>query len=323
MINVKGKAIKVEDIEKLWPEIRREILDGTAIAQVHITGSDLVLAKKIFSAWVKAPGYGMGNLGNAYVKDVDSLMELAWVLLGNVRAAANRRQEEFLARLVIGNLHIYEKIILDPLIERITEISQGNESLHASPTAYGPMVRGIEWSGDKWSVASFKGEKHEVLYVKVGFIHSFALSYIKLKKLSIPGRNESDLMRKKGSKGSLIEFENPLVYKDRLRCVSIWAGTSGSTMDILYFAKEVAGIKDATQLTCLAWCAFAFFHIMPTGISPTHTFNEVMRGAKTVAPGIFYDPNDPQLPALDPATFVQRLIGQLMRPAPPLLQSKL
>ncbi len=300
MIKVKGKAIEAGEIEKLWPVIRSMILDCVSFMNLDISGSDLVLAKKTFSDWVKAPGYSMDKL-NAYVKDLDDLPELAWVLLGNVRAAASRRQEEALAWQVIGNLGAYEAIILDPLIERIEEISQGSESLRTRPIAYGPLVTAVQWTGSKWSVSSFKGEKHEVLYIKVGFIHSFALSYIKLNKVDIPGRKQSELMRKKDSKGSLQEF-NPAVYRDRLSGVSVWAGTSGSTMDMIYFAKEVAGFTDAVRLTCLAWCAFAFFHIMPTGVSPTHTFHEVMRGAKNVASNLLYNPHETRLPAVDPVT---------------------
>lgn len=301
MIVVGGEKLDPKDVIRLWPEVRRWILDCAAIADVPITSSDLIAAEKTFSDWVKAPGYGRDNLGNAYRKDVDDLAELAWALLGNVRAAASRRREEFLAWLVIGNLGFYELVILDPLITAINELTAKDARLQADPRVYGPLVENIRWTGVKWSVTNASGEKHEVLYQKVGFIHCFSLSVIKLKEIVIPGRRQSEDMRKKDSRGSLIEH-NVNVYKDRLSGVSIWAGTSGSTMDMIYFAKEVAQIKDPFTLTCLAWCAFAFFHIMPTGLSPTHTFHEVMRGAKHVAPSISYDPGVTRLPWVDPAS---------------------
>ena len=311
MINLNGTPIREHQIETLWPAIRRFILDCAGIANLHISGADLVLAKKTFTDWVKAPGYSLDNPGHAFVKDLDDdLGELAWMLLANVRAAANRRQEEVLAWLVIGNLRAYEAGVLNPLLRAITRISAANEGLRASPTAYGPLVTASRWDGTKWSVSDFAGENHEVLYAKVGFIHSFALSYIKLNRIVIPGRRQSEEMRKPHSKGSLNEY-NPAVYRDRLAGVSVWAGTSGSTMDVIYFAKHVVGMTDVLDLTCLAWCMFAFFHIMPTGISPTHTFHEVMRAAKTVEPNLFYNPANTTLPATDPVTTVQDLIARL------------
>jgi hypothetical protein len=300
MIEVAGKKLAEKDIPLIWPEVKQAILDCAAIAQLPISVPDLKMAEKTLIDWVKSPEYGKDNLG-AYVKHLDSFDELAWALFGNVRAAADRQQEEVLAWLVIGNVAEYETLILDPLIAFINILTKTNKELEAPPRSYGPLVDTIRWNGGSWSVTGFAGENHERLYLKVGFIHSFSLSYIKVNKVEIPGRKQSEELRKKHSKGSLME-ENLAVYKDRLGGISVWAGTSGSTMDIIWFAKEVAKMDGQFELTCLAWCAFAFFHIMPTSMSPTHTFTEVMRGAKSVAPEILYDPTIRRLPWTDPVS---------------------
>jgi hypothetical protein len=83
---------------------------------------------------------------------------------------------------------------------------------------------------------------------------------------------------------------HPDVKSDRINGRSIWVGTSGSTMDIIYIAEKRGGLKHP-HLTDLAHCVAAFFHFMPTVFSGTHTYHEVMRGAKTISKDIVYDPN--------------------------------
>ncbi|HEX8670739.1 MAG TPA: hypothetical protein VF710_02575 [Longimicrobium sp.] len=306
MITVAGKPLLAENVDRDWPKVLEHIRDWSGQIGIPLLQNDVQLARKTFEVWVTSPKYDRGNVGNAYVKDVDSLAELARGLLGNVHAANSRRQEEILAWLVINNLHAYESVVLDRLFTVINRLTRDNVRYQTPPTRYGGLVKGVRWDTDQWSATNQKGEKHEVLYVKMGLIHSFALSVIKDKKVEIKGRKQSGEMRKEESKGSLVET-HPQVYQDRLQGVSVWAGTSGSTMDIIWFAKKVAGITDDHSLTCLAWCAFAFFHIMPTGQSPTHTFHEVMRGAKQVAPEIKYDPSDTRLPPVDPLTMRSKL----------------
>jgi hypothetical protein len=96
------------------------------------------------------------------------------------------------------------------------------------------------------------------------------------------------------------------VIKDRKRGVSIWAGTSGSAMDIIWAAYNCG--MNAVQMEALAWCVFAFFQFMPTVVSPTHTFHEVMRGAAKIIEEIggemkFYVPQSVELPKADFLTF--------------------
>ena len=58
-------------------------------------------------------------------------------------------------------------------------------------------------------------------------------------------------------------------------------------MDIVYSAKTL-GINDPNQLTALAYAIVTYFHFAPTKYV-VHTFHEVMRAAKIIAPEIYYD----------------------------------
>ena len=75
-----------------------------------------------------------------------------------------------------------------------------------------------------------------------------------------------------------LDESHAMVRSDRAAGVSIWAGTSGSAMDMLHIVQSL-GLAQQGRLEAIAWCIFAFFHFMPTVASPTHTFHEVMRGA--------------------------------------------
>jgi hypothetical protein len=77
--------------------------------------------------------------------------------------------------------------------------------------------------------------------------------------------------------GRILVESDPTVVRDRAANQSIWAGTSGSAMDMLNVAKHF-NMNDE-QLNHLAWAIFAFFHFMPAVKGPSHTFIEVMRGA--------------------------------------------
>jgi len=76
--------------------------------------------------------------------------------------------------------------------------------------------------------------------------------------------------------------DHPQVIFDRDNHIPIWGGTSGSTMDIIHSAKQL-GIVNSKQLTALAYVIVAYFHFSPTKYV-VHTYHEVMRGAKIVAP---------------------------------------
>jgi hypothetical protein len=103
-----------------------------------------------------------------------------------------------------------------------------------------------------------------------------------------PNRSAHASMRH--GKWSLNEAHEDVIV-DRNQGRSIWAGTSGSAMDIIAIAQYV-GVTDAQELVELSWCIFAFFHILPTMGAPTHTLHEVMTGINKNVPQLNYDPQE-------------------------------
>jgi len=224
-------------------------------------------------------------------KAYDKIEDLMSALVGHTKAAKSRQREELMAWVVIGDLEHYNKCVLDPLLDKLVskKYSQLTEDkkkdLNSVASHYGPVGK-VAWSDQSSEIRkSWAGEpSHVELFKRIAMIHDYC-RFTKDAPTSpasfgpTPGRG--------GDKMNVNPFtpreDHEQVKADREAGRSIWAGTSGSTMDLAHAAVQLG--MDAKQVTAFAWCVFAFFHIMPTPISATHTFHEVMRGAKKVGDG--------------------------------------
>lgn len=232
------------------------------------------------------------SLAPVFAKEFKDLDELASALAGHTLAAPNRVKEERLAFAVLANLEAYEKYVLDPVLAAIAKEYGGK--IKQWESYYGEAAT-PPWSDsvEKTLQAMDARPQLERLYMKVAFIHDTARNVARLKT---PHRGDHADMRL--GKWTLVE-SNKQVAADRLSGVSVWSGTSGSAMDMIYLAQKLG--MDEAQLTALAWCIAAFFHFMPTVVSPTHTWHEVMRGARKIigVKMVDYDPDVVALPDLD------------------------
>ena len=291
---------------EIWQQVSKNLTNFTAeqIQTTHATFNEWVNAFPIFDSSGRLQ-FEKDSLKSSQYKQYADVGDLARALAGHTRAKENRRKEESLAWSVIESFPYYENRVVDELINNILTIiddqkknySEASEKMETKPF-YGPVAKASWCQGTKVLQTSLndESENHVRLYRKIAFIHDFSRKTRHFGKT--PGRDEHAHMRV--NKWTLKE-DDELVKSDRDNGVSIWSGTSGSTMDIMHAAKQT-GISDAKQLTELAWCAFAFFHIMPTVNSGTHTFHEVMRGAQMIEPEITYDDKNTKLPGADPAT---------------------
>jgi hypothetical protein len=265
--------------------------------------------KKIYMEWVRAPANVGPNMflfqttdrtigvdgvfesvqQNTQVKFFETQEDLFRALLGNYRAAEARDREEKFAFAVLQILPLYEKGFLNGLIMGIAESLNRKQpySKKGGESVYGPVAT-VDWSTDDILQEMSDREPHVRLYRKIAAIHDFCL----FSRFKTPGRGDHSAMRI--GKYSLNE-KHEQVLADRRDGVSIWAGTSGSTMDMVFGAIQL-GLNDPISLHQLANCIAAFFHFMPTNRSSTHTYHEVMRGAKSICPYIAYQPNDTTVP---------------------------
>ncbi|KTT26711.1 hypothetical protein SB14R_02640 [Pseudomonas oryzihabitans] len=278
--------------------------------------TDLDEIHDIYSDWVRSPAFVsqtqtsyrffstdpmIGHFGeftsvlqNTQEKAFPKVEHLFRALLGNYRAKTARAHEEELALHVLANVERYEVLFLDKLIIRIQQELRGvkKESPYGRGESYYGASATVNWSVGDVLVQMSDSEPLERLYKKIAAIHDFC----RCMRFKTPGRNDHASMRVPDDKYSLNE-EHSDVFADRAKGVSVWAGKSGSAMDMIYGAIQM-GIDDPDLLTHLAFCIFAFFHFMPTIRSATHTYNEVMRGAQSICPKISYNPNDPNVPIL-------------------------
>ncbi|TBV10818.1 hypothetical protein [Stutzerimonas kirkiae] len=282
----------------------------------RLTFTDLDEINDIYFEWVRAPAFvtqtetsyrffstdpTLGNFGE-FTSALQSTQEkvfpkidhLFMALLGNYRAKRARAHEEELAFRVLASFDRYETLFLDTLIGHIQhQLRDANkESPYSRGESYYGVSATVDWRVENVLAQMNDAEPLERLYKKIAAIHDFC----RCMRFNTPGRNDHANMREPNDKYSLNE-EHGDVLADRTKGVSVWAGKSGSAMDMIYGAIKV-GIDDPDILTHFAFCIFAFFHFMPTIRSATHTYNEVMRGAQSICPKISYNPKDPNVPIL-------------------------
>lgn len=287
----------------------KQLKDAFWISQVapRLGSGESLLLRSTFDDWVAAPTGGNRNfpgqffsvsnsspfapgarlhgaaprlaLQSTQEKVFTSVDDLIRALRGHVNAADNRQKEERLALDVLANVKMLERYVLDQVISNIQRaISNGERRCPSGQSYYGAGAT-LDWTRD--IVATLAGEAPLTrLYKKVAAIHDFA----RHNRFPTPGRESTQGMRLDGEKYSLAE-DNPWIVEQRRLNNSIWAGKSGSAMDMIYAAMQV-GLDDDDSIAALAFCIVAFFHFMPTSQSSTHTYHEVMSGATTVRPGI-------------------------------------
>jgi hypothetical protein len=226
-------------------------------------------------------------------------------LKGHNKAAFNRKKEETLALEVLANFPTFEITAIDAIINKMHNTSVGPSPTFKRPaknrSAYG-LGANIDWGcSDTANVpgtspllqgidAGLLKEPLSRLYKKIAAIHDFfQTNSQRAKKPSSdsdtngsPHTTVIDVDRGNHHKIRINKYsldeDDKDVIKDRLNGNSIWAGKSGSTIDIISTAKAL-GFTETVTLARLAYCTFAFFHYMPTSVSSTHTYHEVMRGA--------------------------------------------
>ncbi|MDT3717930.1 hypothetical protein [Pseudomonas oryzihabitans] len=230
-----------------------------------------------------------------YFENIDYLVI---ALMGNLAATECRRKEENLALDVLANLATYEEFVVDKVIRGMKALISCNkyQSPLAGKSTYGPAAV-VDWTKD--IVEELKdAQPIERLYKKIAAIHDFSQVNRGNNEFLHEKRNDHRDMRI--NKYSLSESHVDVIAA-RKKGISIWAGKSGSTMDIVQVAKLVCHINEK-EVAALALCIAAFFHFMPTSQSSTHTYHEVISGASTVDGGIInYLPDTPPKP---PVSFV-------------------
>lgn len=231
-------------------------------------------------------------------KYFESVEYLAFALMGNLAATECRKKEENLALDILANLATYEEVVIDPIITGIKELISCNRYKPPAPgkSMYGPAAV-VDWTKD--IVKELRSAPPiERLYKKIAAIHDFSQANRGSDEFLHEKRNDHRDMRV--NKYSLNEGHADVIAA-RIRGISIWAGKSGSTIDIIQAAKLVSQVNEK-ELAALTLCIAAFFHFMPTSQSSTHTYHEVVSGASTVDGRILsYLPDMPPTP---PVSFI-------------------
>jgi hypothetical protein len=294
MIKVAGKTINTLSL-------RERVIISAKLQRRGLMGDQINTAFKTLNGWIDSPGppgdvaakIASGEFEPVFLKEFTDSSELVSALAGHTLAVPNRIKEERLAFAVLENLALYEIYVLDPVLKAITREYKGKKLWTKSYYGIAALPKWVENSIEK-TLPTLQGKPPlERLYMKVALIHDTLRA---LKKYS-PGRNDHSNMRR--GKWTLNE-SHATVAADRSEGVSVWGGTSGSAMDMIHYAQTL-DILDESQLTALAWCIAAFFHFMPTAVSPTHTWHEVMRGAHKIIgiDMVGYDPTVFAIPDID------------------------
>jgi hypothetical protein len=325
------KVYEPEDAETFWLANQQTLktVDST------LKESDVENIRTLFFAWALAPvnvaeknHYSFffspvplkgkeapiyeSALQSTQFKKFNNVQEMFCALIGHYRAAEGRKQEERLSLQVLNSFESYEKTVVDPLIQQIAMYPREGLRSTVYPkkeSRYG-IAATVDWDLSNPLTSVDGGAPLERLYKKIAALHDFA-SFV---GVSTPGRDDHKDERMGQEKYSLNE-NNSQIIDSRSRGISVWAGKSGSTMDIMYVAT-LLGLDDPQAQTVLAYCIAAFFHMMPTNRSSTHTFHEVMRGAQTVCPGITYDHKNAEIPSSPPLAPAKTPVFKTVRKAP-------
>lgn len=235
----------------------------------------------------RAPGLGLQSTQDKVFTSVDTLII---ALRGHVAAKNNRDKEERLALDVLANVKMFERYVLDKVITNIQTAIRDSKARRPEGDSFYGAGANVDWTQD--IVAALASEAPLTrLYKKIAALHDFG----RRNRFPTPGRDSTQGMRIGREKYSLAE-DNAWIVDQRRQNNSVWAGKSGSAMDMVYAAK-VVGIENDDSLAALSFCIVAFFHFMPTSQSSSHTYHEVMSGATTVHPGLEAFYNGAQVPS--------------------------
>jgi hypothetical protein len=337
MIILDGKpvVIGVNDVQ-CWERTQAEILQIPGAPQLEDdvawkmivylfrlwVGASAPLNKKKFSGKPDQP------LVYTQVKIYRDERDLAVALFNNYRAQNNVIVEEKLAVSVISKTSQYEEEVLDPLMQRIfmfIQMAPNSQTLAEMLSAsdfYGDLPR-AKWNTLDWDQIQTdlnSGEALERLFRKVANIHLLGRVGRKF-GLNVDSTHRDVLgtTRDRDNAYQTLDME-PQIQRLRQGNAPVWAGLSGSSGDIIAVAIALE-ITDPYKLNCLAWAAFAFFHFMPTSYSPTHTFHEVMMGAKAACAELAYDTVVVRYPTADFLSTTQKPLGHPDLPITNALQN--
>lgn len=227
---------------------------------------------EFFSVAGKDTGVFKSVLQNTQRKFFPRAAHLFSALVGNYFAERSRLQDDMIARHVLSDFPGVENLFINRLMESCHEIFLSSKEKEPKISLYGDGAK-INW-GVKDILNQMSGEVVERLYKKIAFLHD--VSHV----CGTGKRPEKESVRLGRDKYSLNE-EHPEVRSYREAGVSIWAGASGSTADMILMAHQ-AGLVDLPSLRSLCYVIGTFFHYMPTIRSSTHTFAEVFQGANLV-----------------------------------------
>ena len=312
---MKKYAVTLVEAQAFWINA----VVGSLMMDTQLMPDDIRAIKNIYLDWVKAPAHFGEYNGKTFLystshdpltrpkgyvdrpvfptaqqstqfKVFPNIPFLVRALIGNHKAAAARQAEERLAFAVLARFVIYERLVIDPLVRSMSIM----RAFGAPAKSFYGAAATINWAADDLLAVMHDVEPLVRLYRKIAALHDLQRAL----KLRTPNRDAHSNQRLKGEKYSLNE-EDPEIQAMRAQGISVWAGKSGSTMDMMYMALHL-GLVESDDQTILAYCIAAFFHFMPTIQSSTHTFHEVMRGAKTICPDISYNPQNAAVPATPP-----------------------
>lgn len=299
--------ISKENIEIIWNGIKDKIPDHLH-DQAKIYLRDWILAPSTRDI-IEQEQHGEKPLHYAFEKSFSDELHLALAIKGHTLAAPKLLHEELFSFYVLEQFDRFKSIVLEALNEAVGQHFAMQSALRSPLETrrdadfldrhwYGPVAN-LEWiKGWDTVIKNIQsGDPLEQMYKIISMICQYNWPQ-KLGDKTVfyrlgptPLRDEFSASKTTMRIDAWTLNENhPQIISDREKNVPIWGGTSGTTMDIIHSAK-VLGINDPVQLTALAYVIAAFFHFAPTKYV-VHTFHEVMRGAKLIAPEIHYDIKD-------------------------------
>ncbi len=269
----------------------------------NVSGKTQRQVQELLADWIAAPGpedNELTILRATQNKNFGSVKELVTNLLQHIQAEPSRRYDESEANNTLESMDEYAPL-LEKLLSKINEyfnqgLKKNKETIIRYLKAkkpYGPLAQTliyVKGTPSRFDMAEYMKSQHviERFYKAFSIIHHCAILLMKEQIITRPNIEEvvGGQYRKKGSKYDL-EESNPEITMAREEGISLWAGFSGSTADVLtlgnYFGLE------QNEINSLAELAVLFFQIMPTDKSSTHTLHEVM----TVANKLFNVPYQP------------------------------
>lgn len=217
----------------------------------------------------------------------ESVEQLFFALVQNIRAKSGRERDEHASFEILGNLDFYLPTLIRILgsIREQMQMLQESRQLAIVQAGYAGSVLGSSREIDPVALVLAQEGSLRKLYIAVNTIHSFAV------ETGFLARSErASISREMGSRRNKYSPVGAKVEEARRLGYSIWSGFSGSTADILNLARHYRLPPD--DIRNLAAATAAFFQFLPTSKNPTHTFHEVMLVANRYF-DVPYDPKNP------------------------------